>query len=264
MPIIAHPIGDIDQNIVISDLYKPSDFHEGWYFLHGNLFTDADEDIIREGDKVLVADYIPESPFPSGTPFPYRYITIYPSGVPVGKLYWELYSDIDYPYVFSPIDNEFLDGEIVYVDVTTPLQHYETELSLFEKLLNGTILKFREKLIEDTSFSFDLKEKIISLLNVDLKLISKDQVKLIWNGDSVEKLEILRKGFGQIQYGEPLVTVPFEPREYLITLDNNSYTYTIRGIYGTGISANEVTLGMNGDVNIEANIDLGDLCLYRS
>jgi len=273
MTIIAHPIGDFDENIIIDDIYKTPDLNSGWYFLYNNQYqfisTDFDpdiEEVYLEGDKVFVTGFTPiGSLMPSGTPFPSTYrdvskIVLNPSGTPylstITNKYWELFDDLNNPYLFIPYFDPNIYGGISYLNINVSLPKIKKYLNFKEQILNGMMLNFKEKLIIDNSSKFDIKEKIISLLNVDLDLISKNKIKIIWDGDRVTEVEILRRNIGQQNYGEPIATLPWDQNGYIVDFD--SYTYSVRGKNGTGTSLNEVSIGISGLTSIKATIDLGD------
>jgi len=275
MTIVAHPIGDFDENIIINDIYETPELNSGWYFLYNNQYQfisiDFDTDIeeaYHEGDKIFITGFTPiGSLMPSGTPFPSAYrdfskIVLNPSGTPYlltkTNKYWELFDDLNNPYLFIPYFDSEVYGGISYLDINVNLPKIKVYLDFKEQILNGMILNFKEKLITDNMVEFGLKEKVISLLNIDLDLISKDKIKIIWDGDEVSEVEILRRNVGQQNYGDSIAVLPWNQDGYIVDFDSNSYTYSIRGKNGTGTSLNEVSIGISGLTSIKATIDLGD------
>lgn len=277
MPLIGQPIGDIDQYLVIPDIYTPDNFKSGWYFMPHNfpfyqlISTDTNpfvEEVFQIGDKVYVEGfepYLPNTHYPSGVPVPTlqktQVMIHYPSGLPFDyqiSYYWELFSDLNNPYLFIPYFDPSTYGQIVWLDMDTPLQVNTISLPFIEKLLNGLILPFSERIVSDASYFIPLKEKIVSLLSCDIKMVAKNRLKLTWNGEKVPQIEVLRKEVSDKDFGSPIATVPFEDGEYVFTIDNNSYIYSVRGSHDTGMSNVEITIGVQGLTTIHADLDLGD------
>lgn len=283
MPLIGYPIGDLEEHIIIDDIYKPDNFQAGWYFVPYNFpnytFVSADYDpnvdeVEKDGSNYQIQGfdpYIEKMNFPEGmTPQKVDYIkkisdnySHFPSGVPyffdyqIGH-YWEIFGDLNSPYLFIPYFDPSTYGEIVWLDMNTPLTIISTSLSLVEHMLNGLVFPFVEKIVADNSFGFPLVEKIISLLSCDIQMISPTQLQLTWSGEKVPNIEILRKDISQNTFGNPIATVPFEVGSYLIPIDNNSYIYSVQGSNGTGMSQVEVTIGVQGKTSIQASVNLGD------
>lgn len=280
MPLIGYAIGDLDEHIIISDIYKPNDFHAGWYFIPYNFpnytFVSVDYDnsideVVQDGDKFKIQGfdpYLERINFPDGkTPKKTEYIKDayfhFPSGVPFNAdykmgYYWDIFGDINSPYLFIPYFNPNTYGEIVWLDLNTPLDILNVKLPFIEFLLNGLVFPFVEKIVADNSFNLPLQEKIISLLSCDIEMESPNLLRLKWSGEKVPFIEILRKDISESKYGNPIAVVPFSSGSFLIPIDNNSYMYSVRGSNGTGMSNVEITIGIQGRTYIQTQVNLGD------
>lgn len=279
MPLIGYAIGNLSEHIIISEIYKPNDFQAGWYFIPHNfpsyqfISTDFNPDIdeiVQDGDKFNIYGfdpYLEKMNFPDDKPLPIKReftkntFEHYPSGVPYNyevDYYWEIYGDINSPYLFIPFFNPDTYGKIVWMDFNSPLERFEEHLLLVEQVLNGLVFPFVQKIVQDASWQLPLKEKIVSLLSCDIRMISPNTLKLTWDGERVPFIEVLRKEISDNNFGEPIAVVPFEEKEFIFEIDNNSYIYSVRGSHGTGMSNVEVTIGVRGLTTINSEINLGD------
>lgn len=278
MPLIGYAIGDIDEHIIIDEIYKPQNFQAGWYFIphdfpsYNFVSVDVDpniEEVTQDGDKFRVMGfdpYIENMDFPEEVkPIKKEFVRDsyfhYPSGVPYNfqvGYYWEMFGDLNSPYLFIPYFNHNTYGKIVWLDFNTPLERINAQLPLVEHLLKGVIFPFVEKIVKDNKASVTLKEKIVSLLSCDIQMIAPNTLKLVWSGEKVPFIEILRKEISDSKYGNPIAIVPFEDGEYIFTIDNNSYIYSVQGSNATGMSNVEITIGVRGKTTINAEINLGD------
>lgn len=279
MPLIGYPIGDIDEHIIIDDIYAPKDFKAGWYFIPYNfpnyefMSVDIDpniDEVVEDGDKFYIYGfdpYLEKMSFPEGEEPRKEYFSSksiyphYPSGVPYNldlNYFWEMFGDLNNPYLFIPYFKPDTYGRIVWLDFNTPIPIINTNFTIVEKVLNGLIFKVFEKVVADKTDSLKLKEKIVSLLSCDIEMISPKKMRLTWKGEKVPYVEILRKEISDNDFKEPIAVIPFEVGEYIFELDDNSYIYSIRGSNETGKSDVEVTLGVRGLTTIKATINLGD------
>jgi hypothetical protein len=280
MPLIGHPIGDIDEHFIIDEIYKPNNFEAGWYFIPYDFpnytFISADidpnvEEVVRDGDEFRIQGfdpYLEKMDFPEGykpkrTEIVKEYYYHYPSGVPlqfqmgVGH-YWEMFGDLNNPYMFIPYFNPSTYGQIAWLDFDTPLEIISSQLSFVEYMLKGLIFPFTEKIVSDKTYEFSMKEKIVSLLSCDIELIAPNTLKLTWDGEKVPFIEVLRKDVSDNTFGTPIAIIPFSDKQYVFEIDNNSYIYSVRGSNQTGMSNVDVTIGVRGLTTINSKIDLGD------
>lgn len=278
MPLIGYAIGDLDEHIIIDEIYKPQNFQAGWYFIPHDFpsyaFVSADvnpyvDEVVQDGDKFRIQGfdpYLENMDFPEGTaPVKREYVRDsyfhYPSGVPYEfqmSYYWEMFGDLNSPYLFIPYFNSNTYGQIVWLDFNTPIERLNSQLTLMEHVLRGVVFPFVEKIVKDNKWSLPLKEKIVSLLSCDIQMIAPNTLKLTWSGESVPFIEVLRKEISDNDFDNPIAIVPFEDGEYIFTVDNNSYIYSVRGSNATGMSNVEVTIGVRGKTTINSEINLGD------
>lgn len=277
MPLIGYPIGDLDEHFIISEIYKPQDFEAGWYFIPTNFpsynFVSVDYDpnineVVQDGDKFYIQGfdpYIENINFPEGyNPLKKEFVRdsyfIYPSGVPYQftmGYYWEMFGDLNSPYLFIPYFDPNTYGEIAWLDFNTPLETLKVTLSFVETVLKGLIFPFKERVVIDNSSKLKLKEKIVSLLSCDIDLISTNTLRLRWFGEEVNEIEVLRKELSDNDF--TVIAVPtFDQGEYIFQIDNNSYIYSVRGANGTGMSNVEITIGVKGKTTVQTLINLGD------
>jgi hypothetical protein len=278
MPLIGYAIGNIDEHFIISDVYKPQNFEAGWYFIPNNFpsytFISADidptvDEVVKDGDKFIIQGFdpylesmdFPENYKPKKTEYVKDNYYHFPSGVPFDYqmgYYWEMYGDLDSPYLFIPYFDHSTYGSIAWLDFNTPIERFNAQLTLVEHLLKGIVFPFVEKVVVDKTLEFPLIEKIVSLLSCDIEMVSPTSMILKWSGERVPYIEILRKEISDSSFGEPIAQVAFGDLSYPIEIDNNSFTYSVRGSNGTGQSNVEVTIGVKGKTTIETEINLGD------
>jgi hypothetical protein len=138
MPLIGYPVGDLDEHIIIDEIYKPNDFKAGWYFIPHNFpsytFVSVDldpnvDEVVKDGDKFQIQGfdpYLEKMNFPdSEAPKKKDYMKeinyhVFPSGVPYYDFkmgyYWEVFGDLNSPYLFIPYFNPNTYGEIIWLD----------------------------------------------------------------------------------------------------------------------------------------------------
>jgi len=149
-----------------------------------------------------------------------------------------------------------LTGYIAYVVPRVDL-HYYLFFPLEAEVVSKQLLPLQITVVQKHQTITTLQAKVISMLNFDLELLDSQHFKVTWEGEPVPAIEILVKSITEKNYGKPYAVVPFEKKEYIITLDKQPYDITIRGLNGTGITLRTIRIGMDELVRYETTVDLG-------
>ena len=127
------------------------------------------------------------------------------------------------------------------------------KLKLFEtvSLLSGFVMS--ENVVSWHEEDIILIENVKSFITSTVGMVNKNHISIAWFGNPVPKVEIYRRNVDEEYDTIPYVSLPWNPSEYIMEMDNNSYVIKVVGANQTG-EGQEFQIGNNQDYIVNEDL----------